>query len=59
VAGSVNIEADLAEVRAALAYHDGLVGTDADCGLSCKMVSINLLRLLVRAFDEQQKSQYA
>ena len=53
------ITEDLAEVRAALAYHDRLNGPDADCGLSCKMVSINLLRQLVRAFDDQQESQYA
>jgi len=47
-----NEQNGLAEVRATLAYFDRLKGPDTDCGESCKMVSINLLRVLVRAFDQ-------
>jgi len=47
-----NEQNGLAEVRAPLAYFDRLKGPETDCGESCKMVSINLLRVLVKAFDQ-------
>lgn len=51
---SRSLNAILADLEPRLAYFEALVGPDGDCGESCTFVTINDLRVIVRALPNRR-----